>query len=263
MITDVSNAHLPQRLPYFLKYKKYYQATAAVLLALACAFIMYNVAGGAGDVNDFLHQTIRKIEGLGVYGYFYFSMVYVLVLICCLPAIPLTASSGYLFGAVPGLGIVLFSAFTAASVSFIIGRTLLRDWAKNIIDGNPRWCAVDTLIGKEGLKVVFLLRLTPHPFGLSNYILGATAINFWSFFVATIVGFIPGAIGVVYAGSAGKSFLSDDSGHATGYYYATIGVIVAIAGHLIAKKAIRAMEEADKGPVQLVPTSEVIFEKPN
>ena len=36
-----------------------------------------------------------------------------------LPAVPLTASAGYLFGAVEGTAIVLFSATIAAGVSFL------------------------------------------------------------------------------------------------------------------------------------------------
>ena len=52
-----------------------------------------------------------------------------------MPALPLTASSGYLFGLIPGFLTVLVSATIAASISFLIGRTLLRDWAQKIASG--------------------------------------------------------------------------------------------------------------------------------
>ena len=55
--------------------------------------------------------------------------------VLAVPALPLTASSGYLFGLVPGFITVLVSATIAASISFLIGRTLLRDWAQNIASG--------------------------------------------------------------------------------------------------------------------------------
>ena len=56
--------------------------------------------------------------------------------VLAVPALPLTASSGYLFGLIPGFLTVLVSATIAASISFLIGRTLLRDWAQKIASGN-------------------------------------------------------------------------------------------------------------------------------
>lgn len=53
----------------------------------------------------------------------------------CIPALPLAASSGYLFGLIPGFLTVLVSATLAACVSFVIGRTLLRGWAQKIANG--------------------------------------------------------------------------------------------------------------------------------
>ena len=56
--------------------------------------------------------------------------------VVCVPAIPLAASSGYLFGLVPGFVTVLLSATIAACISFFIGRTFLRGWAQKIASGN-------------------------------------------------------------------------------------------------------------------------------
>ncbi len=50
-----------------------------------------------------------------------------------IPALPLTASSGYLFGLLPGTILVITSATIAASISFLIGRTYLRSWAQGFI----------------------------------------------------------------------------------------------------------------------------------
>ena len=60
-------------------------------------------------------------------GMIYFSSFYILAEILAIPAVPiLTASSGYLFGLLPGTVTCLFSASIAASISFVIGRTFLR-----------------------------------------------------------------------------------------------------------------------------------------
>jgi uncharacterized membrane protein YdjX (TVP38/TMEM64 family) len=69
----------------------------------------------------------------------------------------------------------------------------------------PQWRAIDRAINKEGFKVVLLLRLSPLlPFALSNYLYGLTSVDFWSFVSATFLGFSPGTLAIVYAGSAGK-----------------------------------------------------------
>ena len=61
--------------------------------------------------------------------------MYILAEVFAVPAVALTASSGYLFGFVPGALIVLASATIAASVSFLLGRTLFKEWAQGFISG--------------------------------------------------------------------------------------------------------------------------------
>ncbi len=56
----------------------------------------------------------------------YFSLVYIVAEMFAIPAVPLTASAGYLFGVVPGTCVVLFSATIAAGAAFIVGRLFLR-----------------------------------------------------------------------------------------------------------------------------------------
>lgn len=99
---------------------------------------------------------------MGPAGYAYFSAVYITAEILALPAIPLTASAGYLFGAVPGTATVrnrprslsntllthslsvprpsqvLFSATIAAGASFLIGRYLLRSKVESFVADNPK-----------------------------------------------------------------------------------------------------------------------------
>jgi uncharacterized membrane protein YdjX (TVP38/TMEM64 family) len=66
------------------------------------------------------------------------TQIYIVAEVLAVPALPLTASSGYLFGLIPGFLTVLVSATIAASISFLIGRTLLRDWAQKIASGEQQ-----------------------------------------------------------------------------------------------------------------------------
>ena len=80
------------------------------------------------DPTSTLEGVVQNVEEMGPSGLFYFGLVYTVAEILAIPAIPLTASAGYLFGTVQGTSVVLVSASIAAAVSFVIGRTLLRSY---------------------------------------------------------------------------------------------------------------------------------------
>lgn len=129
----------------------------------------------------------------------------ILAEILAIPAVPiLTASSGYLFGLLPGTATCLFSAVIAASISFVIGRTCLRGYVESVLDDNPKFRAMDNAIDKGGFKLMLITRLSPlFPFALSNYLFGASSIQFPNYFFGTLFGFLPGTFAYVYAGSVG------------------------------------------------------------
>lgn len=124
-------------------------------------------------------------------GMIYFSSFYILAEILAIPAVPiLTASSGYLFGTVQGTATCLFSAAIAASISFVIGKTLLRGYVEKVLSESPKFQSIDRAIEKEGFKLMLLLRLSPlFPFALSNYLYGASSIKFLPYFLGTLFGF--------------------------------------------------------------------------
>ena len=206
-----------------------------------------NHVGGI-DFGPLLEQSIAKIESLGPYGYLYFAMVYVVAEVLAVPALPLTASSGYLFGLIPGFVTVLISATIAASISFFIGRTLLREWAQKIASTSSKWRAIDAAIGKEGFKVILLLRMSPLlPFAISNYLYGLTSVDFGSYLAATFLGFAPGTLGIVYAGSAGKALFSSDSMSSLPWYaYAAGGALVLLFGNTVATVASEALKRVEE-----------------
>ncbi len=202
---------------------------------------------GGIDFNLIINESINKISSLGVYGYLYFAAIYIVAEVLAIPAMPLTASSGYLFGLIPGTLIVLSSATAAACISFYIGRTFFKSWAQKMISSSKRWKAIDKAITKEGFKVILLLRLSPLlPFAISNYIYGVTSVNFWSFLTATFLGFAPGTFGIVYAGSVGKAIFTENNMNFPWYVYLVIGSIVLYFAQSIAKIANDAINEMEK-----------------
>lgn len=199
------------------------------------------------DVNSMLEEAVAKIADMGVYGYIYFALAYISVDILAIPAVALTASSGYLFGLLNGTLMVVICATTAASISFFIGRVFLRDWAQKYISGNDRWRIVDKAVAKEGFKIILLLRLSPLlPFALSNYVYGVTSVDFISYITATFLGFTPGSFGVVYFGSAGKALSTEGAAHLPLYVYALGGLGIYGFGQWVAKYATKVIEEIEE-----------------
>lgn len=73
---------------------------------------------------------------------------------------------------------------------------------------------MDKAIGKEGFKIILLLRLSPiFPFALSNYFYGVTAVNFVDYITGTMLGFLPGTLAYVYGGTV-RRFIAIFAGRA-------------------------------------------------
>lgn len=196
---------------------------------------------------DIILQSISHFDPQK--GMLYFSAFYVLAEILAIPAVPiLTASSGYLFGLFPGTAVCLLSASIAASVSFAIGRTVLRGYVEGILEDNPKFRSMDRAVEKEGFKLMLLLRLSPlFPFALSNYLYGASSIQFWPYFFGTLLGFAPGTLAYVYAGEMGKALTDVECSANSQPWYVYVAGMVVFGGLLrtagdVAAEAVNAID---------------------
>ena len=235
---------------------------AFAFAALALVFLGAEAATSA-DGDETLRRLLRaaqdfdpraaidgvaaEVERLGPLGAAYFAAVYVVAEVLALPAVPLTASAGYLFGAVEGTAIVLFSATIAAGVSFLIGRSLLRSWVERVAGESAQFQAIDRAVASEGFKIILLLRLSPiFPFALSNYFYGLTAVEFGPYLAATLLGFAPGTFLYVYSGevaSVAAGAAGDDAAYPW-YVYAGFLSVGAFVAAKVTEVATRALEES-------------------
>ncbi|WP_239651539.1 TVP38/TMEM64 family protein [Neosynechococcus sphagnicola] len=95
----------------------------------------------------------------------------------------------------------MVGATLGATAAFLVGRYLARNWVARKIAGNAKFKAIDDAVGREGLKIVLLTRLSPiFPFVLLNYAYGITQVSLWDYVLASI-GMIPGTVAYVYLGS--------------------------------------------------------------
>ncbi len=189
------------------------------------------------------------IEKQGTAGYGIYVVSYILATVLFLPGSILTIGAGLLFGVVKGSILVSIGSITGAALAFLVARYLARERIERKFGKNQKFAAIDSAIGKEGWKIVFLLRLTPLlPFNVSNYLYGLTSVAFWPYVLASWVGMIPGTILYVYIGSLGKTAAEAASGGAdTGKlalnavaFLATIAVTVYVTK--IARKALKDVQ---------------------
>eukprot|EP01025_Chloroclados_australasicus_P062639 TRINITY_DN8227_c0_g4_i1.p1 TRINITY_DN8227_c0_g4~~TRINITY_DN8227_c0_g4_i1.p1 ORF type:complete len:350 (+),score=51.02 TRINITY_DN8227_c0_g4_i1:104-1153(+) len=203
------------------------------------------------QIKQFLDFFIHAVEKWGVWGSIAYGVVYAGLEVLAVPAIPLTMTSGVIFGIVPGTIIVSIAGTFAATISFLIARYVARERVLKIVGQNPKLAAIDKAIGKDGFKVVVLLRLSPLlPLAASNYFYGLTSVDLVKYVVGSWLGMLPGTIAYVFAGSASRDvFLEGQSGTGLAWWQIALGVGTTILALLyvgrIAKNALEKYEQED------------------
>ncbi|MEP6810260.1 MAG: VTT domain-containing protein [Chthoniobacterales bacterium] len=150
-------------------------------------------------------ETFRLwAQHFGIAGIFIYGALFAVVSIFLLPVLPLTLLAGFTFGLGGGLFAIMFGITLSAAFGFLFSRYAARAAVARRMERYPRFHAMDRAIAHEGWKIVGLLRMCPVPFGISNYLYGLTAIPFWHYMAATLIGMLPGNIMYVYLGVLGK-----------------------------------------------------------
>src|SRR5713226_3937198 len=183
------------------------------LLALIIIVIALFLAMKFLPAQQWLRNFNNWVGQMGVVGIFIFIGVYAAATVLLAPGAILTIGAGFAFGLWKGFVAVSAGSTLGAALAFLVARFMARDKVEAIAKGNEKFCNIDNAIGKQGAKLVFLLRLSPViPFNLSNYFYGLTGVKFWPYVLASWVGMMPGTFLYVYIGTAGKAAVSAAAG---------------------------------------------------
>lgn len=170
-----------------------------IAVVVIAAFI---VAVKLLPTDEWLRALQVYVKGLGAVGWIVYALVYALCCVLFVPASLLTLGAGVIFGLVEGTIVVVIGATLGAVASFLLARTVMRSKVEGMTAGNEKFRALDRAIGKEGAKIVFLIRLSPlFPFTYINYGFGLTGVRTLPYAIATLFGIIPGTFAFVYIGS--------------------------------------------------------------
>jgi uncharacterized membrane protein YdjX (TVP38/TMEM64 family) len=194
------------------------------LVALGFALILMLAAMRFFPVLDWMKAFGAWSAQLGFAGAVIYGIVFGIAAILMVPCMPLTIFAGFAFGMFSGLLAVMIGIAIGAAFGFLFARYVARDAVSQKLGQNARFRAIDGAIEKEGWKIVGLLRMCPVPFGITNYLYGLTAIKFWPYMAATMIGLLPPNIAFVYLGAFGKRTL-DGPRHPLEYVLGGLAVI--------------------------------------
>ncbi|MDJ0552982.1 MAG: TVP38/TMEM64 family protein [Microcoleaceae cyanobacterium MO_207.B10] len=152
------------------------------------------------NIPEVLKNILIWIENLGLWSPITFIIIYNLATLLLIPGSVLTLGSGIIFGVVWGSIYVFIASTLGATIAFIVGRYISRDWVCQQLDKHPQFEAIDKAVVKEGFKIVFLARLCPlFPFNLLNYAFGLMQVSLKDYILGSL-GMIPGTVMYVYLG---------------------------------------------------------------
>lgn len=194
--------------------------------------------------SPYLPQFTAWVNTLGAWAPAAFVAAYMTAAVFMLPAFLLTMAAGAVFGIAKGSALVLLGATLGGICAFLLGRTILRSWVAKQVAKNATLTVVDRVIGQEGLRLMFLIRLSGAvPYVLTNYALGVTTVRLRDFAIA-MIGMTPTTLAYTAFGQAGVQS-ADGKASMPGWVIGlgiTATVLLAVLLTRIAQRAIREAE---------------------
>ncbi len=203
--TMTNNDDRNSKKPFNLVFFTLLAAAFALVISATPAWALESANTTGFNPHEWLRNALQWIDSLGSVGAVAFILLYIIATVAFLPGSILTLGAGIVFGVVLGSFYVFIGATIGATAAFLVGRYLARGWVARKIEGNKKFRAIDKAVGREGLKIVLLTRLSPiFPFNLLNYAYGITGVSLKDYVIGSI-GMIPGTIMYVYIGSLAGS----------------------------------------------------------
>lgn len=179
-----------------------------VLAALAIAAYLLPVASWA-------LAFVRWAQSAGFEGALVYALVYMVGTVLLLPGTVLTIGAGFIYGPLGGVLISSPASVLGATISYLLGQTVLRGWIEQKLKSYPRFRLIDAAVARHGFKIVLLMRLEPIfiPFAMLNYGLGLTRVRLREYVLASFLGMLPATILYVYLGSVLQDLAVVAHGH--------------------------------------------------
>ena len=170
-----------------------------LLIGVVAAAVLVTLGRQLGA---YVPQFAEWVDSLGFWGPAVFVLGYAAATLAFVPGSILTMAAGAIFGLAKGTLLTFLGATVGSTFSFLVARYLARSAIERRLADRPRFRAIDRAVAKQGLKIIFLVRLSPvFPYNLLNYGLGLTRVKLLDYVLACF-GMIPGTFLYVYYGKA-------------------------------------------------------------
>ena len=152
------------------------------------------------------HPSVEQVRGwahsVGPTFPLLFFVAHALITVAPFPRTLFTLCAGVLFGTMTGIAVAVGASAVSAVLALLLVRALGRDAFAHRLD-HPAVRAIDARLERRGWLAVGSLRLiAPVPFSLVNYCCGVSSIRITPYLIATVLGVVPGTVGIVVLGDA-------------------------------------------------------------
>jgi uncharacterized membrane protein YdjX (TVP38/TMEM64 family) len=198
-----------------------------------------------------LAQSQATFQHWGAIGVLIYAAGILLLGVAILPLSPFAIYAGATFGFWGGFIAITIGTNAGAAFNFLVSRYIARKTISRRLANHEKFRLIDAAVGREGGKIIALLRLCPLPFGLANYCYGLTAIRFWPYFIATFFAIIPANCFFVWLGSSTHAFVEGTQAkHPGEKILLVIGLVAGFCAlsyiTRLAKAAVEKVEKAEE-----------------
>jgi len=162
--------------------------------------------------------------GLGIVTWL---LLYVLLALLAAPASLHKFVSGVLFGFWAGWVIAFVGACLGAILPFWLTKKYLHDWVDKKMKGKPTLRALKKAVGKDGLKCVFLTRVSlVIPYPVLNYGFGLTDVTWRDYLLGSAGMIVPSALYAYWGSKAADISVAMNQGRDWTYWTALVSSII-------------------------------------
>jgi uncharacterized membrane protein YdjX (TVP38/TMEM64 family) len=188
--------------------KKPENSDRTLSLALYMAFGLF-VVGSGFLYRDSLIRALYSMEStvteLDYWGPILMTLIAAVWAILCLPGPVVLGFVGTVYSHNPGMGLLIavVADSIAEVVGFLVARHIGREPMANWLGKKPWYQWLEEQAHIRGAYGVFVIRMMPFfPNSLANYAFGLSALRFWPYLIASVLGSIPN-LAVYILGTAG------------------------------------------------------------